>query len=59
MRTEIIALRVDPKVKAATRRAAADDHRSMASLVEKLLVEYLNAAGYLKASVAPPAPPDD
>jgi len=56
MRTEIIALRVDPKVKAATRRAADDDHRSMASLVEKLLVEYLVAAGYLKA---PPASADD
>ncbi len=49
-------MRVDPKVKAATRRAADDDHRSMASLVEKLLVEYLVAAGYLKA---PPASADD
>jgi|GEM_PF-4502378 len=56
MRTEIIALRVDPRVKSATRRAAAADHRSMASLVEKLLVEYLVAAGYLEA---PPASADD
>ncbi len=40
-RTAGIGIRVPPEVKEAAERAAADDHRSVASLLEKLLVEYL------------------
>jgi hypothetical protein len=35
------------QVKAAAEKAAADDSRSMASYVEKLLVEHLREKGYL------------
>ncbi len=34
-------------VKEAAERAAADDHRSLTSLIEKLLSEYLRGRGYL------------
>ena len=43
-----ISLRVSDQVKAAVEKAAADDHRTIASLVEKVLVEHLRAKGYLK-----------
>lgn len=46
-KTAAIGIRVDPVIKEAAEQAAADDHRSVASLLEKLLVEYLNAKGYL------------
>jgi hypothetical protein len=39
---------VEPEIKAAAERAAADDRRTVASLVEKVLVEYLEREGYLK-----------
>ena len=45
--TAAIGVRVDPKIKEAAERAAADDHRSVASLLEKLLTEYLTEKGYL------------
>ena len=45
-----IGLRVDPRVKIAAENAAADDYRSVASLLEKLLVEHLINNGYLEAS---------
>ncbi len=48
-KTESIFLRVEPDVREAAERAAEADHRSVPSLVEKLLVEHLRAAGYLKA----------
>ena len=41
-------LRINPALKAASEKAAADDHRSLTSLVEKLLTEHLRAKGYLK-----------
>ena len=47
-RTANIGIRVEPDLKEAADRAAADDHRSVASLVEKLLIEYLEREGYLK-----------
>jgi hypothetical protein len=47
-RTASIGIRVDPTVKAAAEKAAADDHRTVASLIEKLLVEHLVKGGYLK-----------
>ncbi len=48
MRSATIAVRVEPRVKAAAQRAAADDHRSVASLLEKLLIEYLTKNNYLE-----------
>ena len=40
-------LRVNPWLKDAATRAAADDRRSLTSLVEELLTEYLREHGYL------------
>ncbi len=48
-----IGLRVDPQVKRAAEVAAHEDHRTVASLLNKLLVQHLIECGYLsgKASV--------
>ena len=51
-RTGSIGIRVEPIVKKAAEKAAADDRRTLASLVEKVLVEYLVKEGYLKAGAA-------
>ena len=40
-------VRVDHQIKQATEQAAMDDHRSVASLVQKLISSYLIASGYL------------
>jgi hypothetical protein len=48
IKTAQVNLRLEPKLKAAAEKAAADDHRSLTSLVEKLLTEYLREQGYLK-----------
>lgn len=48
IRSAPVGLRLLPSVKAAAEKAAADDSRSVASLVEKLLIEHLKAKGYLK-----------
>jgi hypothetical protein len=40
-------LRLDPTLKDAAARAARDDHRTITSLIEKLLSDHLKAAGYL------------
>ena len=47
-KTSAISVRVLDDVKAAAEKAAAEDSRSVASLVEKLLTEHLKAKGYLK-----------
>jgi hypothetical protein len=47
VRTANIGIRVEPAIKDAAEKAAAADHRSVASLIEKLLVEHLRATGYL------------
>ena len=47
-RTASIGIRVELDIKAAAEKAVADDHRTLASLIEKLLVEYLREHGYLK-----------
>lgn len=44
-KTASINIRVEPAIKAAADKAAADDRRSLASLVEKLLVDYLHGHG--------------
>ncbi|WP_283206834.1 hypothetical protein [Methylobacterium thuringiense] len=41
-------LRLQPSLKETAERAAADDQRSLTSLVEKVLTEHLKAKGYLK-----------
>jgi hypothetical protein len=41
-------VRIQPSVKSAAEKAAADDRRSLSSLVEKLLVDHLRKKGYLK-----------
>jgi hypothetical protein len=42
-----VNMRMRPELKAAADEAAADDHRSFASLVEKLLTDYCREHGYL------------
>lgn len=54
-RTAAIGVRVEPEIKAAAERAAEDDHRTVASLLEKLLVAYLREHGYLNAGAKQPA----
>ena len=46
-----VNLRLYPDLKAAAQAAAKDDHRSLTSLIEKLLSDFLQKKGYLK----PPA----
>lgn len=41
LKTAQINLRIDPELKAAAEKAAAADKRSLTSLVEKLLDDYL------------------
>ena len=38
---------IDPWLKDVATRAAADDQRSLTSLIEKLLTDYLRQHGYL------------
>jgi hypothetical protein len=42
-------LRISPELKAAAEKAAAADHRSLTSLIEKLLSEHLQKHGYMKS----------
>jgi hypothetical protein len=42
LKTAQVNLRLDPKLKAAAEKAAAKDHRSLTSLVEKLLGDHLD-----------------
>ena len=46
-RTAAIGIRVEPAIKNAAERAAAADRRTVASLVEKILVEWLQEHGHL------------
>jgi hypothetical protein len=48
IKTAQVNLRIEPALKAAAEKAAADDRRSLTSLVEKLLSDYLKKRGYLK-----------
>ena len=47
VRDSAISVRVSDEVKAAAQKAAANDVRTLASYVEKVLVEHLQSAGYL------------
>lgn len=46
-KTPSLGVRVQPEVKAALEKAAADDLRSISSLIEKVLTEWLREKGYL------------
>lgn len=46
-KTSIVQLRIRPSLKEAAEKAAADDQRSLTSLVEKLLTDFLRKTGYL------------
>jgi hypothetical protein len=50
-RSAPLGIRITPTVKAAAEKAADADHRTLASLVEKVLIEWLRANGYLKESL--------
>ena len=47
IKTPSLGIRVQPETKVALERAAKDDLRSVSSLIEKILVEWLRAKGYL------------
>ena len=46
--TESLELRIEPRVRRAAEKAAAEDGRSLASLVEMLLIDHLRARGFLR-----------
>jgi hypothetical protein len=48
MKTALLNMRIDPEVKAAAELAASADHRSLSSLVEKLLADYCREHGFLE-----------
>ena len=54
IKTPSLGIRVQPETKVALERAAKDDLRSVSSLIEKILVEWLRAKGYLPAPGVPP-----
>lgn len=43
-----VNLRIDPALKDAALKAAADDNRTLTSLIEKLLSDHLREKGYLE-----------
>jgi hypothetical protein len=55
-RSEMIGFRVEAAVKSAAEHAAAQDHRTLSSLLQKLLVDFLHAQGYLQRPVKAPGP---
>jgi hypothetical protein len=42
-----VSFRLLPEIKAALDKAAKDDHRSLSSLLDKMVSEWLKDAGYL------------
>jgi hypothetical protein len=52
-KTATLNLRIEPEIKAALEKAAADDRRSVTALVEMLVIPHLRAKGYLPADVKP------
>ena len=55
-RTNPLGVRVRPEIKEALEKAATDDDRSISSLVERILQEWLTGRGYLVKPAAPTAP---
>ena len=54
IKTAQVNLRLEPSLKEAAEKAAAEDHRSLTSLIEKLLSDYLRGRGYLPKPEAGP-----
>jgi hypothetical protein len=50
-KTPSLGVRVQPQTKAALEKAAKDDLRSVSSLIEKILVEWLREKGYLPTAI--------
>lgn len=50
IKSKTLNLRIEPRLKDAAEKAAVDERRSLTSLVEVLLEEYLRSGGYLKKS---------
>lgn len=48
LRTMPLGLRVTPSLKSAIEKAAKDDRRSMASMAELILTDWLENKGYLE-----------
>jgi hypothetical protein len=46
-RTAAIGIRVEPEIKEAAERAAQKDRRTLASLMEKILIDWLEGNGHL------------
>ncbi len=46
-KTAVVMVRMRPSTKAAAEQAAALDERSLSSLIEKLLLDYLRERGHL------------
>lgn len=53
VREASIGVRIEPDLKAAAEKAAKDDRRSLSSLIEIALEEYLERKGYLKKGKRP------
>lgn len=51
-KTPSLGVRVQPEVKKALERAAKEDVRTLSSMVEKIIVEWLTAKGYLPKKAA-------
>ena len=49
-KTAAISVRVSPEIKAAVEREASAEYRTQASLVEKILIEWLRGRGALAAN---------
>lgn len=47
-KTPSLGIRLQPETKVALEKAAKDDTRSVSSMVEKILTDYLRKNGYLK-----------
>jgi hypothetical protein len=47
-KTAQVNLRISPELKASAARAAKADQRSLTSLMEKLLTDYLRKNGFLR-----------
>jgi hypothetical protein len=46
--TVVISLRFTPRVKRALDKAAEEDRRPVATYIQNLVIEHLEATGYLK-----------
>lgn len=53
IKTAQVNLRIEPSLKAAAEQAARDDHRSLTSLIEKLLIDYLRKRGVQPEKIFP------